>query len=197
MPTGQSLLAVLPTGEGKSLIFQALAAAHPGEVVAVVVPTVALALDQDNSARKLGELLGTYSHAYLGGQDQQNAEILDRISNGEQGLMFAAPEAFGGRLQPALLRAAANGKLAALVIDEAHLVDAWGTDFRNDFQLLAALVAELRLRAPLRRAPAATRAKADLPVGNRYPGRFRHVADFVFSANSNGCCFWRAPAARA
>jgi ATP-dependent DNA helicase RecQ len=153
MPPGQSLLAVLPTGEGKSLVFQALAAAHPDKVVAVVVPTVALALDQDNSARKLSETLGTHTHAYLGGQDQQNAEILDRIPNGRQGLVFAAPEAFGGHLQPALLKAAVSGKLAALVIDEAHLVDAWGTDFRNDFQLLAALVAELRLRAPPRHAP--------------------------------------------
>jgi ATP-dependent DNA helicase RecQ len=153
MPPGQSLLALLPTGEGKSLVFQALAAAHPDKVVAVVVPTVALALDQDNSARKLGELLGTHTHAYLGGQDLQNAEILERITNGRQGLVFAAPEAFGGRLQPALMKAAASGKLAALVIDEAHLVDAWGTDFRNDFQLLAALAAELRLRAPPRLAP--------------------------------------------
>lgn len=148
MPAGQSLLAVLPTGEGKSLVFQALAAAHPGQVVAVVAPTVALAQDHDNSTGKYGDLLGVHAHAYVGGQDRQNAEILDRTGSGEQGLVFAAPEAFVGRLQPALLEAALAGKLAAVVIDEAHLVDAWGTDFRNEFQLLAALVAELRLRAP-------------------------------------------------
>ena len=153
MPSGQALLAVLPTGEGKSLVFQTLAAAHPGQVVAVVVPTVALAQDHDNSTGKYRELLGSHPHAYVGGQDQQNAGILDRIGSGEQGLVFAAPEAFVGRLQPALLSAAAAGKLAAVVIDEAHLVDAWGTDFRNEFQLLAALVAELRLQAPAQRTP--------------------------------------------
>lgn len=153
MPVGQSLLAVLPTGEGKSLVFQALAAAHPNQVVAVVVPTVSLAQDHDNSVAKYGALLGTHTHAYVGGQDQQNAEIIDRIGTGEQGLLFAAPEAFVGRLQPALLRAASAGKLAAIVIDEAHLVDAWGTDFRNEFQLLAALVAELRAQAPAHRQP--------------------------------------------
>lgn len=153
MPVGQSLLAVLPTGEGKSLVFQALAAAHPNQVVAVVVPTVALAQDHDNSVAGYGALLGTHTHAYVGGQDQHNAEIIDRIGTGEQGLVFAAPEAFVGRLQPALLRAASAGKLAAIVIDEAHLVDAWGTDFRNEFQLLAALVAELRAQAPAHRQP--------------------------------------------
>jgi ATP-dependent DNA helicase RecQ len=153
MPPGESLLAVLPTGEGKSLVFQAMAAAHPGQVVAVVVPTVALAQDHDNSTGKYGDLLGAHPHAYVGGQDQQNAEILERTGTGKQGLVFAAPEAFVGRLQPALLKAAAAGKLAAVVIDEAHLVDAWGTDFRNEFQLLAALVAELRRQAPPARAP--------------------------------------------
>ncbi|QKY02427.1 ATP-dependent DNA helicase RecQ [Janthinobacterium lividum] len=151
MLPGQALLAILPTGEGKSLVFQALAAAHPGQVVAVVVPTVALAQDHDNSVSKYGEQFGTHTHAYVGGQDQQNAEIIDRIGTGEQGLVFAAPEAFVGRLQPALLRAAKAGKLAAVVIDEAHLIDAWGTDFRNEFQLLAALVAELQTQAPVRR----------------------------------------------
>lgn len=153
MPVGQSLLAVLPTGEGKSLVFQALAAAHPNQVVAVVVPTVALAQDHDNSVAGYGAQFGAYTHAYVGGQDQQNAEIIDRIDTGEQGLVFAAPEAVIGRLQPALLRAASVGKLAAVVIDEAHLVDAWGTDFRNEFQLLAALVAELRAQAPAHRQP--------------------------------------------
>lgn len=148
MPAGRSLLAVLPTGEGKSLVFQALAAAYPGKVVAVVVPTVALAQDHDNSSEKYGALLGSHTHAYVGGQEQRNADIVNRIETGEQGLVFAAPEAFVGRLRPVLLNAASAGKLAAVVIDEAHLVDAWGTDFRNEFQLLAALMAELRLRAP-------------------------------------------------
>lgn len=153
MPVGQALLAVLPTGEGKSLVFQALAAARADEVVAVVVPTVALAQDHDNSIRAYGALLGDHAHAYVGGQDQVNAEIIDRIGSGEQGLVFAAPEAFVGRLQPALLSAARAGKLAAVVIDEAHLVDAWGTDFRNEFQLLAALVAELRTQSAAHRQP--------------------------------------------
>lgn len=148
MPAGGVLLAVLPTGEGKSLVFQALAAAHRDQVVAVVVPTVALAEDHANSAGKYGALFAAHPRAYVGGREQENAGIIDRIGSGEQGLVFAAPEAFVGRLQPALLKAARAGKLAAVVIDEAHLVDAWGTDFRNEFQLLAALVAELRLLAP-------------------------------------------------
>jgi ATP-dependent DNA helicase RecQ len=57
MPRDEALLVILPTGEGKSLVFQALAAAHPGETVAVVVPTVALAIDHAASTRKFEALL--------------------------------------------------------------------------------------------------------------------------------------------
>ena len=56
MPNDQALLVLLPTGEGKSLVFQALASIDPGHTVAVVVPTVTLAIDQAASAREAGLL---------------------------------------------------------------------------------------------------------------------------------------------
>lgn len=153
MPADETLLAVMPTGEGKSLVFQALAEACRGQTVAVVVPTVTLALDHANSIG--GELAGNLGrhHAYVGGQDIDNDAILARIPGGDQGLVFSAPESFIGRLRDPLLEAARHGRLAALVIDEAHLVDAWGADFRNEFQLLGALVAELRAEAPAHQQP--------------------------------------------
>ncbi|MGW8391615.1 helicase-related protein [Pseudoduganella sp. HUAS MS19] len=153
MPADQTLLAVMPTGEGKSLVFQSLAAAHPDQVVAVVVPTVALALAHSDSVSQSAALKPEFGHAYVGGNASGNASIISRIPSGEQGLIFAAPEAFVGRLHKPLLDAARNGRLAAFVIDEAHLVDAWGADFRNEFQLLGALVAELRNAAPLKQQP--------------------------------------------
>lgn len=153
IPNGSTLLVLLPTGEGKSLVFQALAAAHPKRTVAVVVPTVALALDHAIATRNFSVLHPEHPHAYVGGQDVNNATIRAAISNGEQGLVFAAPEAMVASLRQPLIDAARNGQLAALVIDEAHLVDAWGTDFRSEFQLLSALVAELRDVSPPHRQP--------------------------------------------
>ncbi len=142
------LLVLLPTGEGKSLVFQALAAAHPGQTVVVVVPTVALALDHAAALRNFPNLNPAQPHAYIGGQDKDNETIRAAIVSGKQGILFAAPEAVVAKLREPLRDAAQSGRLAAIVIDEAHLVDAWGTDFRSEFQLLPALTSELRNAAP-------------------------------------------------
>ncbi len=140
-PPGATLLVCLPTGEGKSLVFQVLAEFGFGDgsqtsgVTLVVTPTITLALDQERATRELG--MPNIPRAYIGGNDERNAEIIERIANGTQGLCFASPEAVCGRLRYALLEAARNLHLRALVIDEAHLVDAWGANFRPEFQLLS------------------------------------------------------------
>lgn len=144
---GQTLVVVLPTGEGKSLVFHALALAHPNETIAVVVPTVTLALDQELSLQRISARHDRY-HAYVGGDEQRTTAISSALRSGQQGLLFAAPEAYASSLREPLLQAARLGRLAAVVIDEAHLVEAWGTDFRSAFQWLGALVAELRVSAP-------------------------------------------------
>lgn len=148
MPEKTTLLVLLPTGEGKSLVFQALASSHQGQTVLVVVPTVALALDHAAALRNYPNLHPDRLHAYIGGQDVDNETIRTAVVNGQQGLLFAAPEAVVSKLRQPLVEAARSGHLAAIVIDEAHLVDAWGTDFRSEFQLLSALASELSDLAP-------------------------------------------------
>ena len=152
MPTGSTLMVLLPTGEGKSLVFHALAAANPEKTVLVIVPTVALAQDHAASTFKM-RTLGDHEFAYLGGAAEKNAEIRERIVSGSQRLVFAAPEAAVTSLRASLVEAALSGKLTAVVIDEAHLVDGWGTDFRCEFQMLSALVAQLRDEAPENNKP--------------------------------------------
>jgi ATP-dependent DNA helicase RecQ len=144
MPDDQTLLILLPTSEGKSLVFQALAVANPGKTIAVVVPTVALAIDQAKALEMFPVLNSNQKHAYIGGQNDDNEQIRSAVANGTQGLVFAAPESIVKGLRQSLCDAARGGNLAALIIDEAHIVDAWGTDFRSEYQLLSALVAELR-----------------------------------------------------
>jgi superfamily II DNA/RNA helicase len=139
-PPGATLLAVLPTGAGKTTIIHALAAAdaRPG-TVCVVVPTVALALDQDRRARSFA----AHPTAYVGGQSDANAQILSRIEGGTQGVVFAAPEALSGLLGRVVASVAEKGLIRALVVDEAHLAAAWGDSFRPAFQDVAGLRQQL------------------------------------------------------
>lgn len=148
-PAGSTLIITLATGEGKSLIPHAVAVAgygnYPGQssdggVTLVVVPTIALALDQEAAASGVGFALPL---AYRSGDQENNRQIIERIEAGSQSLCYASPEAVCGALREPLKAAARAGHLKAIVIDEAHLVDAWGTGFRTEFQLLSGLRREL------------------------------------------------------
>ena len=141
MPPGAILAIDLPTGEGKSTVFAAIdqvgfAADPPGRprgVTLVVVPTVTLALDHERNCGGSD----TRPLAYVGGSMARNEAIRAAIDGDNQGLCFAAPEAATGPLRRSLGRAAARGTLRAVVVDEAHLVEGWGTGFRTDFQTFA------------------------------------------------------------
>ena len=153
-PAGGSLVVALPTGEGKSMIFQLVqtvgfvGADHADNrgVTLVIVPTVALGVNHEQEAVDVCGL--SRPLAFQGGNDVQNGIIAERIADGTQGLCFASPEAACGRLRDSLRRAAESGMLRALVIDEAHLVDQWGTGFRTEFQELSGLRRELFSAAP-------------------------------------------------
>ena len=115
-------------------------------VTLVIVPTVALAVNHEREAVDVCGL--SKPLAFQGGNDVQNGIIAERIADGSQGLCFASPEAACGRLRDPLRRAAESGHLRALVVDEAHLVDQWGTGFRTEFQELSGLRRELIAAAP-------------------------------------------------
>lgn len=155
-PAGGTLVVALPTGEGKSIIFQLaqrvgfVGGGHdegPG-VTLVIVPTVALAVNHEAEAVNVCGL--SKPLAFQGGNDAENSVIAKRIADGSQGLCFASPESACGRLRDPLRQAAEAGHLRALVVDEAHLVDQWGTGFRTEFQELSGLRRELLAAAPPR-----------------------------------------------
>jgi ATP-dependent DNA helicase RecQ len=153
-PPGATLVIALPTGEGKSMIFQLIhAVGFVGDipssgrgVTLVIVPTVALGVNHEEEAVSICGLARPL--AYQGGAAAENAVIAERIAGGVQGLCFASPEAACGPLRGALRQAAESGRLRALVVDEAHLVDQWGTGFRSEFQELSGLRQELLAAAP-------------------------------------------------
>jgi ATP-dependent DNA helicase RecQ len=146
-PPGATLVVNLPTSTGKtSLAFApGLLRSEPVGVSVVVVPTVVLALDQERRLREIiatRRLRGSPSgrYAYLGDMaDEEKAAIREAVRSGEQRLVFTSPEAFTTGLAPALHAAAKLGHLRYLIVDEAHIIDHWGVDFRPEFQAMVGL----------------------------------------------------------
>lgn len=150
-PPGSVRLVVLPTGAGKSLVGLAAALLGGGEgggVSVVVVPTIALAADQVRQAREMSPKVRIDAwQASL--TKEERAAILERMRNGQQRLLFVAPESLVGHtLAGEFYDLAGRGQLRAFVVDEAHLVGQWGTSFRPEFQSMSALWQGLRDRCP-------------------------------------------------
>ena len=144
-PKNSTLAINLPTGAGKSLCAQlpALLRSQNAGVTVVVVPTTALAIDQERALTPFVNH-GTAYYGDESGQGQERRqEIRDRIRNGTQRIVFTSPESLMNSLAPALYKAAKLQMLRYLVIDEAHIVEQWGDEFRPAFQELPGLRRDL------------------------------------------------------
>ncbi len=127
--TGRDVLAVLPTGAGKSLCYQVPALLGQG-LTLVISPLISLMQDQVGALRRRG-----ISAAYVNSQldAAQRRTVLDAATAGRLALLYCAPE----RL-PSLARklAAARTPVALLAIDEAHCITEWGNEFRPVYRRL-------------------------------------------------------------
>ncbi len=140
-------LVVMPTGAGKSLVFQLSALLRDG-LTLVVSPLISLMKDQVDALERRG-IPATYINSALP-TAEQNAR-LQRLAQGAYRLVYVAPERL--RSVP-FLNALQRQKIGLLAVDEAHCISEWGHDFRPDYLHLAE--ARRRLGNPLTVALTAT-----------------------------------------
>src|SRR5215207_2714663 len=126
---GQEVLAIMPTGGGKSLCYQ-LPALLRGGLTVVVSPLIALMRDQVAQLRRNGVEAGSLSSA----NEASERDLVTRaVREGSLRLLYASPERLA---QPATIAWLARSDVRLLAIDEAHCVSQWGHDFRPEYALL-------------------------------------------------------------
>jgi ATP-dependent DNA helicase RecQ len=126
---GRDVLAVAPTGSGKSLSYWVPAILGDGLTV-VVSPLIALMKDQVDRLQAHG-VRAALINSTLNQTEQRDR--LEAASRGEYQLLYVAPERFS---RPGFMARLATLRVTRLIVDEAHCISTWGHDFRPDYRLI-------------------------------------------------------------
>ena len=128
--SGRDVVAILPTGAGKSLCYQLPAVVREGLTV-VVSPLIALMKDQVDQLQAAG-VAATALNSSL--DDGEARRRLAELEAGRTRILFVAPERL---VMPEFIARLARWNVTALAVDEAHCISEWGHDFRPEYRQLA------------------------------------------------------------
>lgn len=144
----KSLLAVFPTGGGKSITFQ-LPALIAGEAIhgltVVISPLQSLMKDQVDNLEERGLAEAVTINGLLSPVERKDS--LDRVMNGTASILYISPEQLRSKTIERLLM---SRNVARFVIDEAHCFSAWGQDFRVDYLYIGDFIRELQKKKKLK-----------------------------------------------
>lgn len=136
---GHDLLAIMPTGAGKSLCFQVPALTFPG-ITLVISPLIALMQDQVRSLCANGVPAAYFNRSL---NPAQYRKALENLRNNQYKIVYAAPE----RLEsPGFLSICKTLPISMIAVDEAHCISQWGPEFRPSYTRIPEFVAQLSTR---------------------------------------------------
>lgn len=170
---GRDVLAVMPTGAGKSICYQVPALLLPG-ITIVVSPLVSLMKDQVGALVQAGVAAAFLNNSLT---DSQKALMLHRAREGWYKIIYVAPE----RLEmPGFQRFAQEREISMVTVDEAHCISQWGQDFRPSYLRIRAFVDSLPRRPVVGAftATATARVKADIRANLALQGPYEVAASF-------------------
>jgi len=161
---GENVLAVMPTGSGKSLCYQLPAITRPG-LTLVVSPLIALMRDQVRALTAAGVAAGSLNSS---NEPAENSRVMSLLRRRELRLLYVAPERLA---RPDTVEMLADSDVSMMAIDEAHCVSQWGHDFRPEYLSLGNVARQIGGRLQT----LAFTATADAPTRN-------DIVDKLFAA---------------
>jgi ATP-dependent DNA helicase RecQ len=165
---GEDVIAVMPTGGGKSLLYQLPALAREG-LTLVASPLIALMRDQVAQLREIGVAAAALNSA---SEPEERRQVAAALRDGSLRLLYVAPERL---LREDMIAYLAKLKIDLFAIDEAHCVSQWGHDFRPEYMRLrevAEALGGVQTIAVTATADAPTRAEIVKKLFLRRPRQF-------------------------
>lgn len=132
---GHDVIALLPTGLGKSMCYQLPAHLMEGSVL-IVSPLLSLMQDQVAQLKKMGEKSVTAINSFL--DPQERTQVLNNLSRYR--FIFVSPEML---VQPFIKKKLSEIRISLLVADEAHCISQWGFDFRPDYLRISEILPDI------------------------------------------------------
>lgn len=171
--SGRDVLAVMPTGAGKSLCYQLPALLMPG-ITVVVSPLISLMMDQVKALNEAG-VHAAYINSSL--TETQITKALELAAAGRYKIIYVAPE----RLEtPRFLDFACHTELSMVTVDEAHCISQWGQDFRPSYVRILSFIRQLPVRPVISAftATATERVREDILASLELVHPFETVTGF-------------------